>query len=66
LNGCLTKSYQSFWIEHTLVTTRNNPQRKVFLHQHEMTYNDTNAQQNGLGSFRTLLTDEDIRRGIKT
>ncbi len=48
------------------MTTCNNPQRKVFLHQHEMTYNDTNAQQNGLGSVRTLLTDEDIRRGIKT
>jgi len=65
LDGCLTKAYQSFWVQLTLVTTRHNPKRKVFLHQHELVYNAIDAQQNGLGSCRIPLTDEDIRRRRK-
>ena len=61
----MKKPYQSLWIEGTLVTTRRNPQRKVFVHQHKMFYNGKRAQQNGLQSFRILLTPEDIRRRLK-
>ncbi|CAF4610970.1 unnamed protein product [Rotaria sp. Silwood1] len=65
LNGCLTKVEQSFWLELTLVTTQQNPQHKRFLHQHEMINNEENVEQNGLGSFRVLLTEEEIRRQRK-
>jgi hypothetical protein len=47
------------------VTTQNNPDGKVYLHQHELFYNGENAQQNGLHCFLIPLTDDDIRRGIK-
>ena len=48
------------------MTTRNNPQHKTFIHEYELFYNGENAVQNGLGSFRIPLTDEDIRRRQKT
>jgi len=65
LDGCLTKPYQSFGVQLTLVTTRHNPQRKVFRHQNDMIYNAANAQQNGLGSCRIPVTDEEIRQRRK-
>ncbi|CAF1060946.1 unnamed protein product [Rotaria sordida] len=65
LHECLIKANQSFWLELTIVTTKENPQRKRFIHQHEMINNEANVQQNGLGSFRVLLTDEDVRRRKK-
>jgi hypothetical protein len=65
LIGCLTLPHQSFWIRAVIVTTRNNPDGKVYLHQHELFYNGENAQQNGLHFFIIPLTDQEIRRGIK-
>jgi len=65
LDGCLTKSYQSFWIQATIITTRNNPHTRTFVHQHEMFYNGDNAQQNGLHSFRIPLTENEILRRTK-
>ncbi|UJR25788.1 hypothetical protein I4U23_007138 [Adineta vaga] len=65
LTDCLTKSNQSFWIECTILTTHSNPQHKVYVHQHEISYNGQDAVQNGLHSFRIPLTEEDIRNRRK-
>ncbi|CAF1188085.1 unnamed protein product, partial [Adineta ricciae] len=60
LAGCLTQVYQSFWIQCTIVTTQNNPQRRVFVHQHEISYKGQGAIENGVHSFRIPLTEDDI------
>ncbi|CAF0856004.1 unnamed protein product [Adineta ricciae] len=60
LTGCLKEVYQSFWIQCTIVTTQNNPQRRVFVHQHEISYRGQGAIENGLHSFRIPLTADDI------
>lgn len=61
----MTNTSQSFWIELTIITTRNNPQGKTFLHQNEISYNSEDAIQNGSASCRVRVTAAEIRARIK-
>ncbi|CAF3371485.1 unnamed protein product [Rotaria socialis] len=66
LYGCLQTPDQSLWLEATLVTTTRNPQRKRFVHEHEMSCTEENVEQIGLHSFRIRLTNEEVCRRRKT
>jgi len=62
---CKLNSDESFWVQLYLITTDENPSKKVYIHEYKLEYCDDNLPTGDHKLACVLLTQEDIQKRIK-